>query len=169
MQAIGINPNPLFSTSTFLSEGASSLLSRTEICALLSLEPPELRVTRLDSYRHLVNSTYISSSSSGECYYKAAAYFRDDPFLTRAGAIGEIKSMRTSDPNTVLEACAKEVVTYLINIVTEDTLLEEDAKLQRNKAENLYRRFGVRVGEERNGNDVVMGESGLGSESKMSD
>lgn len=77
--------------------------------------------------------------------------------------------MRTSDPNTVLEACAKEVVTYLINIVTEDTLLEEDAKLQRNKAENLYRRFGVRVGEERNGNDVVMGESGLGSESKMSD
>lgn len=73
--------------------------------------------------------------------------------------------MRTSDPNTALEACAKEVVTYLINIVREDTLLEEDAELQRNKVENLYRRFGVRVGEERDGNDMVMGES----ESKMSD
>lgn len=70
------SPSAQLETPSFRKEPLVRLLSPTEICTLLSLEPPELRVTRLDSYRHLVNSTYISTSS-GEYYYKAAAYFRD--------------------------------------------------------------------------------------------
>lgn len=91
----------------------------TEACALLSLQFPEIRIDRLDG--RLVET-------SGE--YIAAAYFQGDPFLTRAGAIGTFSGTKPSK-TAAREICAEHVVTYLIKMVNEDTILEEIAANQR--------------------------------------
>ena len=100
-----------------------------------------MRITRLDFYGHL----FASSPAPGEHLYQAAAYFRGDPFLARAGAIGTIKSMRASDPNTVREACIQRVVWFLTQIVREDTFLAgEDEELQLNIKKIRQERFAVK-------------------------
>lgn len=92
-------------------EACSSTLP--EICDLLALEHPEIRIERLDG--RLIDT---------EGNYSAAAYFKSDPFLARAGAIGQIKSFSGSQ-RAVHEACAWGVYDYLIDMVREDMALEE--------------------------------------------
>lgn len=87
----------------------------TEACALLSLQFPEIRIDRL-------------VETNGE--YTAAAYFQGDPFLIRAGAIGTLSGTKQSKI-AAHEACAGNVVTYLIQIVNEDTILEDIAAKKR--------------------------------------
>ncbi|PWY78151.1 hypothetical protein BO94DRAFT_472361, partial [Aspergillus sclerotioniger CBS 115572] len=87
----------------------------TKICELLELEHPELRVERIDG--RLVE-TY------GD--YTAGAYFKNDPFLTRAGAIGHISSMQGTRL-AVEESCAQKVVDYLTTMVQEDYNMEKAA------------------------------------------
>lgn len=109
----------------------------TEVCMLLFLQFPEIRVDRVDG--RLVET-------HGE--YTAAAYFQGDPFLTRAGAIGSFSDTQPSK-DAAREACAGNVVTYLINIVKEDTAEEEFAANQRaepyqwrENMENIYEKNG---------------------------
>ncbi|RAL04354.1 uncharacterized protein BO80DRAFT_432050 [Aspergillus ibericus CBS 121593] len=91
----------------------------TKVCELLELEHPEVRVDRLDG--RLVET-------QGD--YTAGAYFKNDPFLTRAGAIGHIISMQGTK-FAVEEACAQKVVDYLMTLVQEDYNLEEAAAEER--------------------------------------
>lgn len=94
---------------------------------MLGLDQPEFRIKRLGG--RLIESV-------GE--YRVAAYFRQDPFLIRAGAIGEIKKLK-GNATTVREACAKEVVKYLINMVREDAILEEEAaEREKNRNSSFY-------------------------------
>lgn len=79
-----------------------------EICRLLLLEFP-----RTDSQFHNVGR---------ETTYNAAAYFPNDPFLSRVGPIGEVKYARGSVE--ALDACCAETVEYLIDMVQEDLELE---------------------------------------------
>jgi len=76
------------------------------VCTLLSLERPEIRIEAVDGL------------------YKAAAYFRDNPFLVRAGAIGSIRGVIGED--AALGACAERVVRFVIDMVREDTLQEDE-------------------------------------------
>lgn len=96
-----------------------ALLRAIEVCELLELEYPELRVERLDG--RLVE-TY------GD--YTAGAYFKTDPFLTRAGAIGHISSMQGTRL-AVEESCAQKVVDYLMTMVQEDCNMEKAAAEER--------------------------------------
>lgn len=98
-----------------------------EACRLLSLRPPEIRITRLDS--DLVET-------EGE--YRTSAHFKGDPFLTRAGAIGSTKGRRASKM-AAKELCAAEVVRYLIKMVNEDTELEEEEAAKREQPEHWQR------------------------------
>ncbi|PYI04496.1 hypothetical protein BO78DRAFT_449686 [Aspergillus sclerotiicarbonarius CBS 121057] len=91
----------------------------TKVCELLELEHPELRVDRLDG--RLVET-------HGD--YTAGAYFKNDPFLTRAGAVGHIISMQGTKI-AVEEACAQKVVDYLMTMVQEDYNIEEAAAEER--------------------------------------
>ena len=84
----------------------SFFLSLIEICDLLALRNPE--------YRH-----DISNGEFGASEYHAAAFFPDDPFLSRAGAIGAVKYSR-NDNFDVEEACAGEAAKYLIKMVRND-------------------------------------------------
>ncbi|BCR91752.1 uncharacterized protein ACHE_70595A [Aspergillus chevalieri] len=88
-------------------------------CRLLSLQPPEIRITRLDG---------CPVDTEGE--YRTSAHFKGDPFLTRAGAIGSTKGQRASKA-AAKELCAAEVVRYLIKMVSEDTELEEEEAAKR--------------------------------------
>ncbi|KAL4954923.1 hypothetical protein BDW69DRAFT_183076 [Aspergillus filifer] len=90
-----------------------------EICDLLLLEQPEIRIERTDG--RLVEN-------DGE--YNAAAYFKSDPFLTRAGAIGQIKTFSGSK-SAVREACAWAVCDYLVDMVREDMRIENKAAQER--------------------------------------
>ncbi|KAL4961214.1 uncharacterized protein BDV14DRAFT_203928 [Aspergillus stella-maris] len=90
-----------------------------EICDLLLLEQPEIRIERTDG--RLVEN-------DGE--YNAAAYFKSDPFLTRAGAIGQIKTFSGSK-SAVREACAWAVCDYLVGMVREDMRIEDKAAQER--------------------------------------
>lgn len=90
-----------------------------EACRLLSLQPPEIRITRLDGR---------PIDTEGE--YRTSAHFKGDPFLTRAGAIGSTKGRRASKA-AAKESCAAEVVRYLIKMVNEDTELEEEESAKR--------------------------------------
>lgn len=108
-----------------------------EACLLLSLQFPEIRIDRLDG--RLVET-------DGE--YTAAAYFQGDPFLTRAGAIGRFTGTKPNK-SAAHEACAGNVVTYLIKMVNEDTVQEEIAANQRaepyqwrENIENVYEKAG---------------------------
>jgi hypothetical protein len=62
-----------------LSRGESRRSLSEKVCDLLKLEHPEIRIERSDG--RLIET-------GGQ--YTAAAYFKGDPFLTRAGAIGRI-------------------------------------------------------------------------------
>lgn len=48
----------------------------------------------------------------------AAAYFHEEPYLSRVGAIGAVKNFRPKE--MAKEACAAEVVAFLTKIVEED-------------------------------------------------
>jgi hypothetical protein len=89
------------------------------ICQLLSLENPEFRIER-------------TNGSWKEGDYNAAAYFNNDPFLRRASPIGESKGSMSE----AKEACAQKVITYLIEMVREDTRLEDEAARQRDRIRN---------------------------------
>ncbi|KAI9372029.1 hypothetical protein BJX61DRAFT_534300 [Aspergillus egyptiacus] len=89
------------------------------ICDLLSLERPEIRIDRVDG--RLVES-------EGE--YTAAAYFKTDPFLARAGAIGHVQNFNGTR-DMAHEACARGTSDYLIKMVEEDTALENTAAEER--------------------------------------
>ena len=89
------------------------------ICDLLALERPEIRIKRTDG--RLIEA-------DGE--YTAAAYFKADPFLARAGAIGQTQSFSTTR-NAVHEACAWKVCDYLTDMVKEDMMLEQKAAKER--------------------------------------
>lgn len=95
------------------------------ICDLLALERPEIRIERTDG--RLIEA-------DGE--YTAAAYFKVDPFLARAGAIGQTQSFSTTR-NAVHEACAWKVCDYLIDMVKEDMMLEQKAAKER-EAINMW-------------------------------
>ncbi|KAE8349040.1 hypothetical protein BDV28DRAFT_152261 [Aspergillus coremiiformis] len=91
-------------------QGLKSHSERLErVCQLLSLKPPEIRIERLG--RRPIESV------EGE--YSAAAYFQDQPFLVRAGAIGRVEINGTKIE--AQEACAEKVAEYLIEMVEEDT------------------------------------------------
>jgi hypothetical protein len=62
-----------------------------------------------------------------EIQYHAAAYFPGDPFLARVGAIGQIKNVNGSK-DMAKEACATEVVKFLIQMVKDDNNWEERDK-----------------------------------------
>ncbi|GIC93297.1 uncharacterized protein Aud_009779 [Aspergillus udagawae] len=64
--------------------------------------------------------------------YNAAAYFNNDPFLRRASPIGESKGSMSE----AKEACAQKVITYLIEMVREDTRLEDEAARQSDRIRN---------------------------------
>lgn len=51
--------------------------------------------------------------------HHAAAYFPNDPFLARAGAVGQIRYTH-GERLRAGEECAKEVANYLIGIVERD-------------------------------------------------
>ncbi|KAL4875496.1 hypothetical protein BJY04DRAFT_223958 [Aspergillus karnatakaensis] len=88
-------------------------------CDLLSLEHPEIRVERMDG--RLVDT-------EGE--YIAAAHFKSDPFLARAGGIGQVHGTYSSK-NSALEACVRQVCDYLIKMVEEDMELEDKASAEK--------------------------------------
>jgi hypothetical protein len=89
------------------------------VCDLLKLEHPEVRIERIDG--RLIET---------EGQYTAAAYFKGDPFLTRAGAIGRIQTF-SGTRTAVHEACAWNVCNYLIDLVKEDMMLEDNAAKER--------------------------------------
>ncbi|KAL3472440.1 hypothetical protein BJX99DRAFT_216024 [Aspergillus californicus] len=91
-----------------------------KICELLSLERPEYHIERADG--RLIDT-------EGE--YTAAVYFKNDPFLARAGAIGRVQAF-SGTRDAVHEACAREASAYLIKMVEEDTTLENTAAEERN-------------------------------------
>lgn len=103
-----------------------------ETCEILSLQKPEIHIERPDG--RLIES-------AGE--YIAAAYFQGDPFLTRAGPIGATKGFRLSK-TLARESCASEVVRYLIKMVNEDTILEEEEAAKR-EAPEVWREKIVRI------------------------
>ncbi|KAL4784507.1 hypothetical protein BJX76DRAFT_327204 [Aspergillus varians] len=90
-----------------------------KICDLLMLEKPEIRIERTDG--RLIKT-------DGE--YTAAAYFKIDPFLARAGAIGQIQTF-SGTRDAVHEACAWKVCDYLLGMVREDMILEKRAAEER--------------------------------------
>ncbi|KAL6230086.1 hypothetical protein BDW75DRAFT_245156 [Aspergillus navahoensis] len=90
-----------------------------EVCDLLKLEHPEIRIERSDG--RLIET---------EGQYTAAAYFKSDPFLARAGAIGRTQTF-SGTRTAVHEACAWNVCHYLIDLVKEDTMLEDNAAKER--------------------------------------
>ncbi|KAL3432470.1 hypothetical protein BDV09DRAFT_197661 [Aspergillus tetrazonus] len=90
-----------------------------EVCDLLKLEHPEIRIERSDG--RLIET---------DGQYTAAAYFKGDPFLTRAGAIGRIQTF-SGTRTAVHEACAWNVCNYLIDLVKEDMMLEDNAAKER--------------------------------------
>lgn len=87
--------------------------SPAEACTLLSLGRPEIRIEAADGL------------------YKAAAYFRDHPFLVRAGAIGTAAGI--IDENTALSACAERAVRYVIDMVREDTMQDDELASERDQ------------------------------------
>ncbi|KAL4991756.1 hypothetical protein BDW68DRAFT_173694 [Aspergillus falconensis] len=90
-----------------------------EVCDLLKLEHPEIRIERSDG--RLIET---------EGQYTAAAFFKSDPFLARAGAIGQIQAF-SGTRIAVHEACAWNVCDYLIDLVKEDMMLEDNAAKER--------------------------------------
>lgn len=64
--------------------------------------------------------------------YKAAAYFSNDPFLRRASPVGESKGSMSE----AKEACARKVTRYLIEMVREDTRLEDEAAKETDRIRN---------------------------------
>lgn len=98
-------------------------------CRLLSLEYPDIQVRRLNE-----------QCSKPRGHYYAAAFFRNDPFLTRAGAIGEVNSAMCTGQQ-IQEMCTERVLQYLIAMVKEDTLLEQaEAKARFNREKQWARR-----------------------------
>lgn len=91
--------------------GEGGLVCRTETCHILSLDCPEIKIETTRNNRGWEHS--------------AAAYFHNDPFLARVGAIGRVERVIGQD-STAREACAKEVVRYLIDMVMEDIALEKE-------------------------------------------
>ncbi|OJJ34351.1 hypothetical protein ASPWEDRAFT_184854 [Aspergillus wentii DTO 134E9] len=90
------------------------------MCDLLSLERPEIRIES--------NEGRLIETDKG---YTAAAYFQNDPFLARAGAIGEVKGVR--DKAAAKEGCANAAIKFLLNIVREDLALEGEAVNEQGK------------------------------------
>lgn len=78
------------------------------ICGLLALQDPEYN---LDIYNR----------GFGAPEHYAAAFFPNDPFLARAGAIGQVRYTH-DDRCQAGEECAREVAKYLINMVEQDVL-----------------------------------------------
>ncbi|KAJ9358204.1 hypothetical protein DTO280E4_5313 [Paecilomyces variotii] len=93
-------------------------------CNLLNLEYPEVEITQTDGR--------LIENSEGE--YRAAAFFPNDPFLARVGPIGAIKQV-VKDKTDALEACSKKVVEYLIHMVEEDTALDRERALEKERVE----------------------------------
>ncbi|KAL1998168.1 hypothetical protein VTN02DRAFT_6738 [Thermoascus thermophilus] len=91
-------------------------------CDLLALEHPEFKIERTDG--RLVES---------EAEHRAAAIFARDPFLARAGPIGKVKVK--GDRAAAREACSKNVVEYLMKMVEEDAMYDQEAAEQRHKIE----------------------------------
>ncbi|KAL4762354.1 uncharacterized protein BDW70DRAFT_159014 [Aspergillus foveolatus] len=102
-----------------LERGESRQSVFEEVCSLLKLEHPEILLERSDG--RLIET---------EGQYTAAAYFEGDPFLTRAGAIGRIQTF-SGIRTAVHEACAWNVYNYLIDLVKEDMMLEDNAAKER--------------------------------------
>ncbi|KAL2824759.1 hypothetical protein BDW59DRAFT_147030 [Aspergillus cavernicola] len=101
-------------------QGIDTWVAKLEkLCDLLPLEHPEIQIESSDG-RLL--------ETEGE--YTATAYFKSDPFLARAGAIGHVQSF-SGTRDAVHEACAREVSNYLIRMVDEDTALENAAAEER--------------------------------------
>lgn len=89
------------------------------ICQLLSLEVPEIRI-------ETNNGQWLEGG------YSAAAYFKDDPFLHRASPIGKSKGTMFE----VEEACAQKVIKYFIDMVREDTRMEDEAAKESERIKN---------------------------------
>ncbi|RAH71202.1 uncharacterized protein BO66DRAFT_437624 [Aspergillus aculeatinus CBS 121060] len=102
---------------------ASSTERLQKVCDLLRLEYPEIRVDRQDG--RLIDTR-------GE--YTAGAYFKTDPFLRRAGAVGPVTGLQDSR-SLAEQACAEEVIKYLIRMVEEDEELETKIAKQRQSVE----------------------------------
>ncbi|PYH42195.1 uncharacterized protein BP01DRAFT_394423 [Aspergillus saccharolyticus JOP 1030-1] len=60
--------------------------------------------------------------------------FKDDPFLQRAGAVGRMDGLQDSNA-TAEQACAKEVIGYLIRMVEEDVELKAHMANERRSVE----------------------------------
>lgn len=60
-----------------------------------------------------------------EGLYNAAAYFHDDPFFARAGAIGRVDKL-LGTKSSVTGNCAENVVQYILGVAEEDFVLERE-------------------------------------------
>lgn len=77
------------------------------ICGRLALQDPEYN---LDLYNR----------GFGASEYYAAAFFPNDPYLARAGAIGQTKYTH-GERRRAIEECAAEVAKFLLNMVEQDS------------------------------------------------
>ena len=67
-------------------------------------------------------------------HYHAAAFFPNDPFLSRAGPIGKVSSTNCTRIN-IQDMCTERVTRYLVDMVREDTQLEHAAATMRQNRE----------------------------------
>ena len=76
------------------------------ICGLLALQDPEYNLD-------------LENRGFGAPEHYAAAFFPNDPFLARAGAVGKIRYTH-GERLRACEECAREVAKYLIDMVESD-------------------------------------------------
>lgn len=67
------------------------------------------------------------------------ATFQNDPFLTRAGAIGKIVGF-IGTRTAAKEACCKKVVEYILKMVQEDHDIEREERRKWTEIENFVDR-----------------------------
>jgi hypothetical protein len=98
--------------------GEGTRCRNIEICDLLSLEEPRLEIDRRDS-------------STGVATYDVAAVFPHDPFLARAGRIGEVNGVLGD--KAAVKRCSAKVANYLIGLVEEEEEIAREVAEERER------------------------------------
>ncbi|CRG91531.1 hypothetical protein PISL3812_08581 [Talaromyces islandicus] len=85
-----------------------------------------------------IESTPLPMSTTDTVAQTHAAWatFQDDPYLARAGAIGKVDGIETSETDAK-EACCRRVYDYLIDLVDQDTALEAEEREGREFIKNF--------------------------------
>ncbi|KAH8692415.1 hypothetical protein BGW36DRAFT_348749 [Talaromyces proteolyticus] len=121
----GVTVNELLSETRSLNAWSEKV---NKICEILHLTP---KFTLDSSPIHLPTSCKAVKS------YSIWVTFQDDPYLTRAGAIGKVYGFYASE-DEAKEACCNRVHDYLLNLVKEDTAFEQEER----ESYELIRNFG---------------------------